>query len=143
MLLVGLSMPPMFQGSANVAASSASGQSLAASQTPMTWETTIVHVLVITSLANLGKMVPAISYRREAGWRERLALAISMWPRGEVGAGILVISLSDGISGPILTVAMLSLALNLTLTGLFILIVKRLMQGTPIVLERAHVLARG
>ena len=143
MLLVGLSMPPMFQGSANVAASSASGQSLAASQTPMTWETTIVHVLVITSLANLGKMVPAISYRREAGWRERLALAISMWPRGEVGAGILVISLSYGISGPILTVAMLSLALNLTLTGLFILIVKRLMQGTPIVLERAHVLARG
>ena len=48
----------------------------------------------------------------------------SMWPRGEVGAGILVISLSYGIGGPVFTVAMLSLALNLALTGLFILIVK-------------------
>jgi hypothetical protein len=130
MLLVGLSMPPMFQGggSGDVTAS-ASPQTLTASQTVMGWGSMIAHVLVVTMLANLGKMVPAISYRREAGRRERLALAISMWPRGEVGAGILVISLSYGIGGPVLTVAMLSLALNLALTGLFILIVKRLMQG--------------
>ena len=49
-----------------------------------------------------------------------------MWPRGEVGAGVLVISLSYGIGGPIVTIAMLSLALNLMLTGLFIYIVRRL-----------------
>ena len=42
-------------------------------------------------------------------------------PRGEVGAGVLVISLSYGIGGPIVTIAMLSLALNLMLTGIFII----------------------
>ncbi|MGH7833453.1 MAG: sodium:proton antiporter, partial [Candidatus Binatia bacterium] len=61
----------------------------------------------------LGKMVPVVSSRQQARWRERLALAISMWPRGEVDAGILVTSLSYGIGGPVLTVALLSLALNL------------------------------
>ncbi|MBN2292601.1 MAG: hypothetical protein JXM70_09260, partial [Pirellulales bacterium] len=68
-------------------------------------------------------------YRREAHWRHRLALAIGMWPRGEVGAGVLVLSLSYGIGGPIVTVAMLSLALNLALTGVLIIAVKRLIEG--------------
>ena len=60
-----------------------------------------------------------------------------MWPRGEVGAGVLVISLSYGIGGPIVTVAMLSLALNLLLTGAFIYVVKRLTQSLPAYAERA------
>jgi hypothetical protein len=54
-----------------------------------------------------------------------------MWPRGEVGAGVLVVSLSYGIGGPILTVAVLSLALNLLCTGLFIVAVKKLLAGVP------------
>ena len=54
-----------------------------------------------------------------------------MWPRGEVGAGVLVLSLSYGIGGPIVTVAMLSLALNLALTGLFIFIIKKLIPELP------------
>jgi hypothetical protein len=54
-----------------------------------------------------------------------------MWPRGEVGAGVLVISLSYGIGGPIVTIAMLSLALNLLLTGAFIYVVKRLTRSLP------------
>ena len=54
-----------------------------------------------------------------------------MWPRGEVGAGVLVLSLNYGIGGPIVTVAMLSLALNLALTGVFILIVRKLIDGVP------------
>ena len=54
-----------------------------------------------------------------------------MWPRGEVGAGVLVISLSYGIGGPVVTVAMLSLAFNLMLTGLFIFIFKRLTSSLP------------
>ncbi len=49
-----------------------------------------------------------------------------MFPRGKVGAGVLVISLSYGIGGSMITVAMLSLALNLLLTGAFIVVVKRL-----------------
>ena len=54
-------------------------------------------------------------------------MSIAMWPRGEVGAGVLIVSLSYGIGGPILTVALLSLTLNISLTGLFILGVKRLL----------------
>jgi len=102
-----------------------------AAQPGLGWGMIAFHVLMITVLGNLGKMFPALCYRREAHWRERLALAIGMWPRGEVGAGVLVLSLSYGIGGPIVTVAMLSLALNLALTGVFILLVKRLLRGTP------------
>jgi Kef-type K+ transport system membrane component KefB len=97
----------------------------------MGWGTIILHVLAITLIGNLGKMFPAFVYRKEAHWRHRLAVAIGMWPRGEVGAGILVLSLSYGIGGPIVTVAMLSLALNLALTGVFIVIVKQLIKGIP------------
>ncbi|GIW76047.1 MAG: hypothetical protein KatS3mg104_1110 [Phycisphaerae bacterium] len=95
------------------------------------WDVIAIHVVLITVLSNIGKMFPAFCYRREAHWKERLAVAIGMWPRGEVGAGVLVVSLSYGIGGPILTVAVLSLALNLLCTGIFILIVKRLIAGVP------------
>jgi hypothetical protein len=70
-------------------------------------------------------------YRREAPFRHRLALAVGMFPRGEVGAGVLVIALSYNIAGPPLTVAVLSLALNLLLTGVFIIIAKRLIAEPP------------
>jgi len=102
-----------------------------AEQPAMGWELILLHVLLITLLANIGKMFPAFCYRKEAHWRERLGIAIGMWPRGEVGAGVLVISLSYGIGGPIVTIAMLSLALNLLLTGLFIYIVKRITSPLP------------
>ena len=97
----------------------------------MGWGMIALHVLLITLISNLGKMFPAFCYRKEAHWRERLAVAIGMWPRGEVGAGVLVLSLSYGIGGPVVTVAMLSLALNLALTGVFILWVKRLIRDLP------------
>ena len=102
-----------------------------ASQPSLGWGMIAWHVLMLTLLSNVGKMFPAFCYRREAHWRHRLAVAIGMWPRGEVGAGILVLSLSYGIGGPIVTVAMLSLALNLALTGVFILIVRKLIDGVP------------
>lgn len=117
MVFVGLMMPPIQQ------ALGSAGRSLA----DLPWGTISVHVLIITLLSNLGKMFPALCYRREAHWKSRLAVAIGMWPRGEVGAGVLVISLSYGISGQPLIVAMLSLALNLVLTGVFIAMVKKLL----------------
>ena len=111
MLLVGLTMPV-------ISLSEAGGiRSL------------IFHTTIVTVLANVGKMFPLFCYRREAGWKQRLALCIGMWPRGEVGAGVLVLSLSYGIGAPIVAVASLSLALNLLLTGLFILIVRKLLEG--------------
>lgn len=90
------------------------------------WGLIALHVLAITVLSNIGKMFPALCYRKEATRRERLALAIGMFPRGEVGAGMLVIALSYGIAGPALTVAVLSLALNLLCSGLFILVIRKL-----------------
>ncbi|MDE0604039.1 MAG: sodium:proton antiporter [bacterium] len=157
MVLVGLSMPYLFGGadaehpeptasSLHAAAPDSSvddptlhgGQAegrfedtVTARQPSMGWNMILVHVLAITVLSNIGKMFPAFCYRDEAHWKHRLAVAIGMWPRGEVGAGVLVLSLSFGIGGPIVTVAMLSLALNLTLTGVFIYFVKRLIHYTP------------
>jgi len=93
------------------------------------WGIMAFHVVVITVLSNIGKMFPALCYRQEATLRERLALAVGMFPRGEVGAGVLVVSLGYGLGGTALTVAVLSLALNLLLTGVFILAVRRLMRA--------------
>jgi hypothetical protein len=127
MFLVGLSLPPFTAESAETA--TAALQSVSAAQPPLPWGVMAGHVLALTVLANLGKMVPALCYRREAHWRERLALAIGMWPRGEVGAGVLIVSLGYGLGGPMILAAMLSLALNLILTGVFILSVKWLVAG--------------
>ncbi len=158
MLLVGLSMPQVFAGGddaqhpepspAGLHAAAPPGSvddpeliggeregrytdTVTASQPSIGWGMIALHVLALSLLGNLGKMFPAFCYRREAHWRHRLALAIGMWPRGEVGAGVLVLSLSYGIGGPIVTVAMLSLAFNLALTGVFILAVRRLIDGVP------------
>lgn len=90
------------------------------------WDILFLHVVLITILSNLGKMFPFFCYRKEATVRERLALSIAMFPRGEVGAGVLVVSMSYGLGGTALTVAVLSLALNLLLTGVFIIAVKKL-----------------
>ena len=93
----------------------------------MNWGWIAIHVIIVTLLSNLGKIFPLFCYRKEAHWKERLALSVGMFPRGEVGAGVLIISISYGIGGPMITVAMLSLALNLLLTGVFIVAVKKLL----------------
>lgn len=116
MVLVGLSMPPLA-----TLMSDASG----AAAWPG-WGTLAIHVLLVTVLSNVGKMFPAFCYRGEATLRQRLAVAIGMWPRGEVGAGVLVVSLSYGVGGVPLMVGALSLALNLLLTGPIVAAVKRL-----------------
>jgi len=45
---------------------------------------------------------------------------------------VLAVSLSYGIGGAMVTVAIMSLALNLILTGVFITVVKRLIAGVPV-----------
>ena len=69
------------------------------------WGVIALNVVVVTVLANVGKLFPLFVYRKEATLRERLALSVGMWPRGEVGAGVLVLSLSYGIGGTIVAVA--------------------------------------
>jgi Kef-type K+ transport system membrane component KefB len=138
MVLVGQSMPPIWQPADAVVHDvprltyeGALPEALAEKATFPGWGTIGLHVLAITVLSNLGKMFPAACYRREATLRERLAVAVCMFPRGEVGAGVLVVSLSYGIGGPALTVAVLSLAVNLLCSGFFIWAVKRLLTGVP------------
>ena len=109
MLLVGLSFPKITLGS-------------------ISWGAAAGHVLMLTLLANLGKCFPFLCYRKEASVKERLALSFAMFPRGEVGAAVLLISLGYGFSGYVSTLAMLSLGFNLSLTGLFIGIVIKLLQ---------------
>ncbi|MFX0142200.1 MAG: sodium:proton antiporter [Candidatus Hodarchaeota archaeon] len=125
MFLVGLSMPQIAVDESTMLAGK---QTITAQQPMMSWITIAFHVLMITIISNIGKMFPLLCYRKEARWNERLAICIGMWPRGEVGAGILIISLNYGIGGPFVIIAMLSLALNLLLTGLFIYFVKNLIQ---------------
>ncbi|QRK04757.1 sodium:proton antiporter [Archangium violaceum] len=124
MVLVGLSMPAL--GGAGASREAAQSVSAVAGGSPG-WGLIALHVLAVTLLSNLGKMFPALCYRDKASPRERVALAVGLFPRGEVGAGVLVVSLGYGISGTAMTVALLSLALNLLLTGIFILAVKRLL----------------
>lgn len=121
MVLVGLSLPQVWGAIEPPAADSLTLAMPAMSLAEITY-----HVLVISVIANLGKMFPLFCYRQEASVKERLALSISMWPRGEVGAGVLMISIGYGFGGPIVTISMLSLALNLVLTGVFIVIVRKL-----------------
>lgn len=88
------------------------------------------HVVALTVLSNLGKCFPSFCYRKEASIKERIALSVALFPRGEVGAGVLLLALAYGLSGSAVTVAGLSLALNLLLTGVFIMIVLRLVRNS-------------
>ncbi len=108
MFLVGLSLPKIELGGA-------------------AWQTLVFHVFVLTVLSNLGKCYSIFCYKKEASLRERIAVSIGMFPRGEVGAGILLVSIGYGISGFPVTVAALSLALNLLLTGVFITIILKIL----------------
>lgn len=116
MLLVGMSLPLIIGDKAE-------------SQLEMSnWEI-VLHVLAITIISNLGKMFAVFCYKKEASLRERFAVSIAMFPRGEVGAGVLAVALSYGIQGPFIIIGFLSLAMNLLLTGGFIAIVTKLVNS--------------
>ena len=95
-------------------------------------------------MSNIGKCLPLLAYRDEATLRERLALSIGMFPRGEVGIGVLLVSLEifrqqNLLDSPAvqqsMTIGALSLALNLALTGVFIMAVIRLLESQPLRLK--------
>lgn len=125
MFLVGLSTP-LFIG-VDLDRAVVTAKSITASQPMMSWGMLSLHVVVVTLLSNLGKMFPMFFYR-DRNILERLALSIGMFTRGEVGAGIIVIALGYNLGGPAMIISILSLVLNLILTGGFVLIVKRLAQ---------------
>lgn len=122
MLLVGMSMPLVTGAEADTATSAAS---VTASQPMMPWGILLLHVVAVSFLSNLGKLVPLFFYR-DRKLSERLALSVGMFTRGEVGAGVIFIALGYNLGGPALIISVLTLVLNLILTGGFVVWVKRL-----------------
>ncbi|WP_418982003.1 sodium:proton antiporter [Alistipes sp.] len=122
MLLVGVSMPLVTGGGE---AEAASAGSVTASQPMMAWSTVALHVAAVTVLSNVGKLVPLLFYRDRL-LSERLALSVGMFTRGEVGAGVIFIALGYNLGGPALVISVLTLAVNLILTGGFVVWVRRL-----------------
>lgn len=121
MLLVGVSMPLITGGGD---AAQAAG-SVTAAQPMMAWSTVALHVGAVTVLSNVGKLVPLLFYR-DRRLSERLALSVGMFTRGEVGAGVIFIALGYNLGGPALLISVLTLVVNLVLTGGFVVWVRRL-----------------
>lgn len=123
MFLVGVSMP-RFLG-VDFAEALAGEHSVTGSQEMMSWGVIIWHVLIVSLLSNIGKLFPVFFYR-DHKFSERLALSIGMFTRGEVGAGVIFIALGYNLGGPALIISVLTIVLNLILTGIFVLWVKKL-----------------
>ena len=118
MFLVGMSMP-VFIGQLDT-------DTIAAVTHPvMGWGEIALHVVIVTILSNIGKLYPLLHYR-DRRFSERLAISIGMFTRGEVGAGVIFIAIGYNIGGPLLAISVLTLVLNLLLTGFFILMVRKL-----------------
>ena len=120
MLLVGMSMPLIHVDEIPVQSTS-----IIATLPMPGWGTIAIHVIAVSLLSNIGKLTPMLFYR-DRSLKERLALSIGMFTRGEVGAGVIFIALGYNIGGPILLISVLTLVLNLILTGGFVVLVKRL-----------------
>ena len=123
MFLVGVSMP-RFLG-VDFAEASVGQHSVTGSQEMMSWGMIALHVLIVSLLSNVGKLFPVFFYR-DRRFSERLALSIGMFTRGEVGAGVIFIALGYSLGGPALIISVLTIVLNLILTGIFVLWVKKL-----------------
>ena len=123
MFLVGMRMPHFI--GVNFAETHAGTHSVTGSQEMMSWGMIALHVLIVSLLSNIGKLFPVFFYR-DRKFSERLALSIGMFTRGEVGAGVIFIALGYNLGGPALVISVLTIVLNLILTGIFVLWVKKL-----------------
>lgn len=126
MFLVGMSMPLFF--GVNFAEQSATANTITGAQPMMSWGMIMFHVVMVSILSNIGKLFPLFFYP-ERRKRERLALSIGMFTRGEVGAGIIFIAIGYNLGGPALVISVLTLVFNLVLTGFFVVWVKKLTQS--------------
>lgn len=123
MFLVGVSMPQFIGLDMN--SQPANPGSVTASLPMMSWGMIAVHVVVVSLLSNIGKLMP-LAFYRDRKFSERLALSIGMFTRGEVGAGVIFIAISYNLGGPLLLISVLTIVLNLILTGGFVMLVKKL-----------------
>jgi len=123
MFLVGVSMPVFF--GIDFAKQSAEAATITGAQPMMSWPMILLHVLIVSFLSNIGKLFPLFFYR-DRRKRERLALSIGMFTRGEVGAGIIFIALGYNLGGPALMISVLTIVFNLILTGIFVVWVEKL-----------------
>lgn len=123
MFLVGVSMPQFIELDMN--SQPANPDSVTASLPMMSWGMIAVHVVVVSLLSNIGKLMP-LAFYRDRKFSERLALSIGMFTRGEVGAGVIFIAISYNLGGPLLLISVLTIVLNLILTGGFVMLVKKL-----------------
>lgn len=123
MLLVGLSMPAFLGIDYHDLAQKTT--SIITTIPMLPWETIGFHVLVITLLSNVGKLIPLFFYRKRKIF-ERLAVSVGMFTRGEVGAGVIFIAIGYNIGGPLVVISVLTMALNLLFTGFFVVFVKEL-----------------
>lgn len=123
MFLVGVSMPQFIGLDMN--SQQANPDSVTASLPMMSWGMIAVHVVVVSLLSNIGKLMP-LAFYRDRKFSERLALSIGMFTRGEVGAGVIFIAISYNLGGPLLLISVLTIVLNLILTGGFVMLVKKL-----------------
>lgn len=123
MFLVGVSMPVFF--GIDFAAQSAEASTITGAQPMMSWSMILTHVVIVSFLSNIGKLFPLFFYR-DRRKRERLALSIGMFTRGEVGAGIIFIALGYNLGGPALMISVLTIVFNLILTGIFVVWVEKL-----------------
>lgn len=123
MFLVGVSMPVFFGIDFSKVAAEAT--TITGAQPMMSWSMIAFHVVVVSFLSNIGKLFPLFFYR-DRRKRERLALSIGMFTRGEVGAGIIFIALGYNLGGPALMISVLTIVFNLILTGIFVVWVEKL-----------------
>lgn len=123
MFLVGVSMPVFF--GIDFSSQSVEATTITGSQPMMSWPVIATHVVIVSILSNVGKLFPLFFYR-DRRKRERLALSIGMFTRGEVGAGIIFIALGYNLGGPALMISVLTLVFNLILTGIFVVWVEKL-----------------
>lgn len=114
---------PVFFG-VDFAVQSAKATTITGAQPMMSWPVIILHVVIVSFLSNIGKLFPLFFYR-ERRKRERLALSIGMFTRGEVGAGIIFIALGYNLGGPALMISVLTIVFNLILTGIFVVWVEK------------------
>lgn len=123
MFLVGVSMPVFF--GIDFAKQAAEAGTITGAQPMMSWPVILLHVFIVSFLSNIGKLFPLFFYRDRLK-RERLALSIGMFTRGEVGAGIIFIALGYNLGGPALMISVLTIVFNLILTGIFVVWVEKL-----------------